>query len=414
MVAARGRTASTRKVHARLRAELDEARTEISGLEEELRLKDLRMGRMNPRRRPHYRPMERMAILELRASRGWSTVQVAKRFLLQSATIADWMKRVDVGGERVLLETSEPVNRFPDFVRYAVQRLKTLCPSMGKKRIAQTLARAGLHLGVTTVGRILQERLRTSPEPAAEVLEARRYRPVTAKYRHHVWQIDLTIVPTSAGFWTPWIPNALSQVWPFCWWVGCVVDQYSRRVIGFAVFRKQPTSLEIRSFLGRAIGRAKAAPRYLLSDKGGQFDCPAFRQWCRRKGIRPRYAAAGRRGATAIIERFFRSLKDEWLRRIMIPLRPDALQRELSSYLAWFHEHRPHQGVGGRTPSEMHDGLWPANEDSRIEPRPRWPEDSLCALPTAKIGHRSTKFQVILSFHDGSRHLPKVEVKQAA
>ncbi len=44
-------------------------------------------------------------------------------------------------------------NRFPDFVRHIVIRLKVLCPTMGKKRIAQTLAKAGLALGVSTVGR---------------------------------------------------------------------------------------------------------------------------------------------------------------------------------------------------------------------------------------------------------------------
>ena len=49
-----------------------------------------------------------------------------------------------------------PVNKFPDFVRYLVQRLKTLCPTMGKSKIAQTLARAGLHLGTTTVARMLK------------------------------------------------------------------------------------------------------------------------------------------------------------------------------------------------------------------------------------------------------------------
>ena len=53
--------------------------------------------------------------------------------------------------------TSTPVNKFPDFVRYSVQRLKSLCPSMGKVKIAGVLARAGLHLGSTTVGRIVKE-----------------------------------------------------------------------------------------------------------------------------------------------------------------------------------------------------------------------------------------------------------------
>ena len=54
------------------------------------------------------------------------------------------------------MQLREPVNKFPEFVSYLVRRLKTLCPTMGKKKIAQTLARAGLHLGTTTVGRMLK------------------------------------------------------------------------------------------------------------------------------------------------------------------------------------------------------------------------------------------------------------------
>ena len=42
-------------------------------LKEELRLKDMRMFRVPGRRRPHYSPTDRMAILEIRADRGWST-----------------------------------------------------------------------------------------------------------------------------------------------------------------------------------------------------------------------------------------------------------------------------------------------------------------------------------------------------
>ena len=49
-----------------------------------------------------------------------------------------------------------PVNKFPQFTGHVVRRLKTLCPSMGKVKIAQMLARAGLHLGTTTVGRMLK------------------------------------------------------------------------------------------------------------------------------------------------------------------------------------------------------------------------------------------------------------------
>ena len=62
----------------RLRAELDRAHQEIALLREALRIKDARMAQMAPLRRPHYPPAERMAILELRAARGWSLQETAE------------------------------------------------------------------------------------------------------------------------------------------------------------------------------------------------------------------------------------------------------------------------------------------------------------------------------------------------
>ena len=55
LTAARARSATKRDTISRLRVELEAAQREICLLEEELRLKDLRMERVAPRRRPHYR-----------------------------------------------------------------------------------------------------------------------------------------------------------------------------------------------------------------------------------------------------------------------------------------------------------------------------------------------------------------------
>jgi transcriptional regulator with XRE-family HTH domain len=126
-----------------------------------------------------------MAILELRAARGWSLKQTADTLLVTPATIASWVKRIDENGPDALLQLREPVNKFPDFVRYIVQRLKTLSPSMGKVKIAEALSRAGLHLGVTTVGRILKE----APQPCRRA-------------RHHPYTSSRPIVPTMSGMST--------------------------------------------------------------------------------------------------------------------------------------------------------------------------------------------------------------------
>ncbi|MGH7144256.1 MAG: helix-turn-helix domain-containing protein, partial [Planctomycetota bacterium] len=165
----------------RLKTELDVANDEVALLREEIRIKDARLAAIEPKLRPLYPPPERLAILELKARRGWSNAKAARVFYLAAKTIASWLKRLDEQGTDALVQMPAPVNKFPDFVRYTVQRLKLLCPSMGKKRIAQTLARAGLHLGVTTVGRMRTEPPIAPPTQevvAAKAQEAAGERPV--------------------------------------------------------------------------------------------------------------------------------------------------------------------------------------------------------------------------------------------
>lgn len=78
----------------RLKAENDQLRQQISILTEETRIKDLRMNRIKPHKRPHYIPIERMSILELRAAGGWSIKQTADVFQVTKATMSSWMKRM--------------------------------------------------------------------------------------------------------------------------------------------------------------------------------------------------------------------------------------------------------------------------------------------------------------------------------
>ena len=138
----------------RLAGEADRLRTEVALLTEELRIKDARLARIEPRNRPHYPPAERLAILALRAARGWTAAATARRFHLTAATIAAWIRRLDEDGPSQLVRTAEPVNRFPDFVRVLVSELRAVVPAAGKVRIAQMLARAGLHLAYLFRGRV--------------------------------------------------------------------------------------------------------------------------------------------------------------------------------------------------------------------------------------------------------------------
>lgn len=380
IVYARAWAADSINARVRFAAQNDRLHEECALLREELRLKDTRITQIPPQRRPHYGPHERMAILELRAARGWSLKQTADTFLLTPATIVSWMKRIDGQGANALLQLREPVNKFPDFVRYIVQRLKTLNPSMGKVKIAETLCRAGLHLGVTTVGRILKEPPQSNPEDVAPC-----NRIVTARSPNHVWHVDLTAVPISAGFWAPWLPFALPQCWPFCWWVAVVIDHHSRRVMGIESFWNNPTAVSVSHFLKRAIHAACATPKYIICDKGQQFWSSVFKDWCDHQGIAPRFGAVGQHGSIALIERFILSLKNECTRIILVPFFMDAFLQELTFYASWYNRSRPHSSLNGKTPYEIYYDSFPANESPRYEPRARWPRSTPCAAPHTPI-----------------------------
>ena len=70
IVAARGWAANSINARVRLAADNDGLKEEAALLHEKIRVKDARMGRIDARRRPHYCPTDRMAILELMAGRG--------------------------------------------------------------------------------------------------------------------------------------------------------------------------------------------------------------------------------------------------------------------------------------------------------------------------------------------------------
>jgi len=369
------------------------------------------MERVPAHRRPHYPASERLAILELRAARGWSTAQTAERFFVTEATVASWMIRLDEEGPSALVRTPEPVNRFPDLVAHLVRRLKVLCPAMGTLRIAAVLSRAGLHLGRTTVHRMLKRRLRRVTL-AGTVRSERRIR---SSRPNHIWLVDLTTVPTLAGFWIPWQPWSVPQRWPFCCCVAVGIDHFSRRIMGVRVFRGRPSAAAMSAFLVGMICAAGQAPRHLMRDRGRPFSAKSFRRSCRRAGIRQRFGAIGKHGSIALVERCIRTLKEEGVRRWLPPIRCHSVGRELALFANWYNGQRPHGRLGGATPDEVDLGRLPAHHRPRFEPRARWPRDAHYARPQAPVrGKPGVRLVLDVPYLEGRAHLPIVSLTRAA
>ena len=402
---------------AALAAEVARLNEQRAIYEEAARILCARLQAIPAHQRPHYAPTERLAILALRARAGWNATTTARTFLLSAGTVATWTSRLREHGAAALLSTPVPVSRFPDFVGIIVRQLKTQFALLGRRKLAEVLARVGLHLSASTVRRMLHKR---TPPPvpgvAGRVASSNNTNPPTpaatrvvrSKRPHHLWHVDITLVPTTFGFWVPWFPNTISPRWPFCWHVVAVLDHLSRAVVAKAAFRQEPTAANVCSLLDAAVRAARAPPKHMVTDRGAQFQ-DDYRAWCKRHGVKPRFGAIGKHGSIAIIERFFRTMKTECFRRILVPLNPAKMDAVLNEYAAWYNLHRPHATLRGATPDEVLRKRMPACQRQRIEMRQRYP-----IRGPPKRTRLKGSLTLAVSHLESLPHLPIVRLNRAA
>jgi transposase InsO family protein len=142
----------------------------------------------------------------------------------------------------------------------------------------------------------------------------------------------------------------------------------------------------------------------VITDKGKQFWCRSFKRWCKGRGLRPHYGRIGEPASIAIVERFVLSMKQECTRCLLVPLSLAAMRREIRLYGIWYNTLRPHMTLGGKTPQEAFDQRWRGRR--RIEPRFRRPHQG-CRRSADKV-------QLAVSYIEGRKHLPMIELRRAA
>ena len=364
-------------------------------LREEINIKDGRWERSRSKRRPHYTPVQRMRILPTpgrpvagtwRRQRGCSS-SISKTLLV-------WMRRLDEQGEPALIQTANPVNRYPDFVRNLVRQLKCLFPAMGTERMAHVLARAGLVLGATTIRRMLRE---PSGPPEVDVtLAQRRHRRVVARYPGHTWHVDLTAVPTRAGLLGVLVP-VLAATALAVLLLGCRRGRPGPpgRWLASRCFRSCRRRTRSKRF-STVRSSVSASLRDMSSPtRASKFWCRSFKRWCKRRSVRPRYGRIGEPASIAVVERFIGSMKRECTRRILGPLSLVAMRRELRLYSTWYNTQRPHMFLDGKTPRDVYAGR--TSRKRRLEPR-RLKQNRI-----RKRKRRPNEFRLAVSYVEGRK-----------
>jgi putative transposase len=326
-------------------AEHCEAEIKCSELREAIAIIRGRIERIPAAHSKRYSPEERFRIVTFKRTYHLTLAETAELFMVDAQTISRWMDEAtrDPDAKTIgsLLKATPPMRTTSDVTRELVSLLDSLRVG-GSKSIAQMLVRAGKTISRETVRRI--RKTRPSPQPAPERDDRSSERAVQARAANHVWMTDLTTIPS------------LFRLWSFKLCV--VIDVYSRFPLTWRLFKSEPSSEELATLIGEAADKF-GKPTHFITDRGSQFTAATFTTKLAALGTKQRFGAIGQSGSIAIIERFWRTLKELLDVRFKPPLSFDHLEQRLTVAIDYYATRRPHQGLDGATPAEKYFGLSP-------------------------------------------------------
>ncbi|WP_419177163.1 IS3 family transposase [Providencia burhodogranariea] len=156
-----------------------------------------------------------------------------------------------------------------------------------------------------------------------------------------------------------WVGD-VTYIWAGNRWMylAVVMDLFARKPIGWAMSLSPNSQLT-----GKALSMAfesRGKPKNVLfhSDQGSHYTSRVYRQLLWRYQIKQSLSRRGNCWDNAPIERFFRSLKTEWVPMIGYRSFTEAQQQIIRYIIGYYSQLRPHQYNGGLTPNESERLYW--------------------------------------------------------
>lgn len=217
-----------------------------------------------------------------------------------------------------------------------------LHPTFGYRRIWALLRRKdGMLVNRKAVYRVLatkrwfvHQRVRT-PRPR---VQGRRSRAEASNQR---WAMDVTHIPCGPDGWAH---------------LAAVIDCHDREIVGYEFAlrgraREAERALEEACIRRFGTLRPSGKTPVIRSDNGLIFQSRRFRRACRDYRLRQEFITPYTPEQNGMIERFFRSLKEECTWQHDFGSFPEA-RSTVSRWIRWYNEERPHQALGYRSPVE--------------------------------------------------------------
>lgn len=154
---------------------------------------------------------------------------------------------------------------------------------------------------------------------------------------NQVWGIDITYIRLVGG----WM------------YLVAVLDWYSRYIVSWELDQTLEQPFVMTAVEGAL---AKACPRIWNSDQGSHFTSPQYIERLKESEVQISMDGRGRALDNIFTERLWRTIKYEevYLRSYASP---KEARQNLSRYLKFYNDDRPHQALAYRTPAEVYFGF---------------------------------------------------------
>lgn len=231
-----------------------------------------------------------------------------------------------------------------ELCRVARQLFAESRESLGSRRLMAMLNYKGFKVGRYKVRKIMQKlNLVVKQRVAYRVTTQRDDRDLVApnlvnmnfnpRAPNQVWAGDITYLRTGEG----WM------------YLSIVMDLYSRRIVGWAIDQRMTAELVERSFLQAYWLRKPNKGLIFHSDQGSQYTSNRFKECLKNLGIRQSMGSTGACWDNAVVERFFGSLKHDWLFKVHQPSR-EHMKQDVTAYMHYYNLRRLHTANGNMSP----------------------------------------------------------------
>ncbi len=152
---------------------------------------------------------------------------------------------------------------------------------------------------------------------------------------NEVWAIDISYVRMKKGFM----------------YLTAVIDLYSRYIVGWQL----SNSLEAKTqtHLIKELLEENEKPTIINSDQGSQYTSDEWVNMLKTNGIKISMDGKGRATDNAFVERFFRTIKQEYI--YLHPTDSVAELREgIQTYVKYYNKNRTHQGIDRQKPQDLY------------------------------------------------------------